>query len=126
MCRPSAGGTRARERTRADRRQLRPRRRSGDGFTRRERADLHLYPRGLAPVVAALETDAVPQRAHRIVLAGLVEPVAAQAAETLAARDDAKCHAFARRRASFEAGHRHKGRTLAAFEGFADRKSTRL
>src|SRR5439155_17095648 len=116
-------GERPRDRTGADHDQLRPCGRARDRFARRERPDLHPDPRGLVPVVTALEADALLQRAHRVALTGIAEPVAAQAAETRAACDDPECHAFARGRASLEAGHRHQGRTLAAFEGFAHCRS---
>src|SRR5204862_6161765 len=116
-------GQSARNGTGTDHDQLRSRSRAGDRFTRRERAHLHLYPSGLVPVVGPLKTDTFAQSAHRVVLARLVEPRAAQAAEPRAALENTEGHAFARRRASFEAGYRHQGRTFAAFEGFAHGRS---
>src|SRR2546426_2064065 len=73
--------------------------------------------------MGALEADALTQSAHRVVLAGFVEPVTTQAAEARAALEDAERHAFARRRAALESGDGDEGRALAALEGFADRRS---
>src|SRR5438552_5603678 len=114
-------GQSARHGTGTDHDQLRPRSGAGDRLTRREWADLHSYPSGLVPVVRALETNALAQSAHRVVLARLVEPVAAQAAEPRAALENPERHSFARGRASLEARHRHEGRALATFERFAHR-----
>jgi len=57
------------------------------------------------------------------VLAGLVEPVAPQAPEPLAALENAEGHAFTRGRTSLERRHRDENRALAALERFADRRS---
>src|SRR4029079_18439292 len=63
------------------------------------------------------------QRASRLVAGGFIESVAPQASEPFAALENAERHAFLRRRAALEGGHRHEGRALASLQRFADRGS---